>query len=71
MTDHGEDTPVEAATRADAVLEGGDLEGYRRHHAPAVGGQAVVDITAVFTLILNIKIKILKYIVNVIFIITT
>lgn len=28
VTDHGEDTPVEAAMRADAVLEGVDLEGY-------------------------------------------
>ena len=25
---HGEDAPVEAAMRADAVLEGGDLDGY-------------------------------------------
>ncbi len=25
---HGEDAPVEAAMRADAMLEGGDLDGY-------------------------------------------
>ncbi len=26
---HGEDAPVEAAMRADAMLEAGDLDGYR------------------------------------------
>ena len=25
---HGEDAPIEAAMRADAMLEGGDLDGY-------------------------------------------
>ncbi len=25
---HGENTPIEAATRADAMLEAGDLDGY-------------------------------------------
>jgi len=25
---HGEDTPIEAAMRADAILEAGDLDGY-------------------------------------------
>ncbi len=25
---HGEDTPIEAAMRADAMLEAGDLDGY-------------------------------------------
>ncbi len=28
MNQHGEDAPIEAAMRADAMLENGDLDGY-------------------------------------------
>ena len=28
MKQHGEDAPIEAAMRADAMLESGDLDGY-------------------------------------------
>ena len=28
VTHHGEDAPIEAAMRADAILDKGDLEGY-------------------------------------------
>ena len=29
VTQHGQDAPIQAAMRADAMLEAGDLDGYR------------------------------------------
>ncbi len=35
---HGDDAPIEAAMRADAMLEKGDLEGLRGMEADTAGG---------------------------------
>ncbi len=36
---HGEDAPIHAAMRADAMLEAGDLDGYGVEHSPVRDNQ--------------------------------